>query len=182
MVGISLVSLVAALGGMAKGGGTIVLMGRALRHALAQPAIIHLGAAILATVVTWFAARDRLLRWSAGLLILCVIITIAGFAFSLLYRDDYLGGSCGPYDHPAGHLHAGFPYSWLDGGICIPPDASLSEYASSHPELTIWRVDFLATLVDLLFWFNIGTLVSSVVGWVLHRGKHKRSHSSSPTT
>jgi hypothetical protein len=87
-------------------------------------------------------------------------MAVAGLFASLLFREDYFGGSCGEADWPSGHLHAGYPYSWLDGHICVPPDASLGEYAQQHPEEDHWYLDLPALVVDVLFWANVGVLSS----------------------
>ncbi len=85
-------------------------------------------------------------------------MAIGGTCVSLLYRDDYVGGSCGEFDWASGHLHAGYLYSWLDGFICVPHLNALAAYLQAHPENAGWCPDFLALAVDFLFWLNVGIL------------------------
>lgn len=134
--------------------------------------IVNLVVAVSALVVALLTVRRRPWPSSVALLILIAAVAVAGVFSSLLFREDYLGGSCGELVWPAGHLHAGYPYSWLDGDICVPPDTSLEVYAAQHPEAASWQPDLPALIVDLLFWMNGGILVSSILG--LARGTRRR--------
>ena len=127
-----------------------------------RPAIVNLVVAMSALVVSLLTTRRKLWRSSVAWLILIAAIAVIGVFSSLLFRDDYSGGSCGEFDWPSGHLHAGYPYSWLDGHICVPPRTSLTVYAHQHPEEAGWYPDFPALVIDLLFWINVGILVSSI--------------------
>lgn len=167
IVGISFVSTIIGLVLLTKGGNTMVILARAIAHNTLEPATINLIVAISALLAAW----RKLWRWSVALLILIAIIAVAGMSSSLLFRDDYTGGSCGEFDWPSGHLHAGYPYSWLDGHICVPPNISLSEYVRQYPEKAGWYPDFPALFVDLLFWANTGILVSSVPGLAMELRK-----------
>ena len=164
IVGLSFVSAIIGL----------VILARAIAHFTPEPAIVNLTVAIGALIAALLAARQKLWHSSATWLILIAVVAIAGLFSSLFFRDDYSGGSCGEFDWPAGHLHAGYPYSWLDGGICVPPQTSLSEYAQQHPEQAGWYPDFPALLVDLLFWVNTGILGSSFLGLVVKLRKQTR--------
>lgn len=135
--------------------------------------IVNLVVALSALVVAVLAARRRVWSSSRALLILVPVVAVAGVFSSLAVREDYLGGSCGELDWPAGHLHAGYPFSWLDGGICVPPDTSLDAYAAQHPEAASWQPDLPALLADILFWMNGGILVSAILG--LARGTRRRA-------
>lgn len=151
IVGISFVSIITGL---------VVLAS----SASSRPAIVNLVMAMSALVVALLTIGRKLWRSSVALLILVAVIAVIGMFSSLLFRDDYSGGSCGEFDWPSGHLHAGYPYSWLDGHICVPPHTSLSVYAHQHPEEAGWYPDFPALFIDLLFWINAGILVSSILG------------------
>lgn len=124
------------------------------------PAIVNFVMAMSALVVGLLTIGRKLRRSSVALLI---CIAVIGVFSSLLFRDDYFGGSCGEFDWPSGHLHAGYPFSWLDGHICVPPHKSLSAYAHQHPGEASWHPDFPALLIDLLFWMNVGVLVSKIL-------------------
>lgn len=143
---------------------TITGLAILVSSASAEPAIINLVVAVSALVVALLTIGRKLWRSSVALLILIAVIAVIGVFSSLLFRDDYSGGSCGEFDWPSGHLHAGYPYSWLDGHICVPPHTSLSVYAHQHPEEAGWYPDFPALFIDLLFWINVGILVSSILG------------------
>lgn len=128
------------------------------------PAIVNLVVAMSALVVALLTIGRKLWRSSVALPILIAVIAVIGVFSSLLFRDDYSGGSCGEFDWPSGHLHAGYPFSWLDGHICVPPHTSLSVYAHQHPEEAGWHPDLPALFIDLLFWINVGILASSILG------------------
>jgi len=152
IVGISFVSIITGL---------VVLVS----STSSGPAIVNLVVAMSALVAALLTVGRKLRRSSVvALLILIAVIAVIGVFSSLLFRDDYSGGSCGEFDWPSGHLHAGYPYSWLDGQICVPPHTSLSVYAHQHPEEAGWYPDFPALFIDLLFWINAGILVSSILG------------------
>jgi hypothetical protein len=157
IVGISFVSALVALALLATTGATVVVLERAIVHFLPGPAIVNLGAAVLALLAALATRRRR--RWSPrAVLIFLGAMAIAGMCASLLYRDDYSGGSCGEFDWASGHLHAGYPYSWLDGFVCVPHFNTLAAYLQAHPEKASWYPDLLALSVDFLFWLNVGIL------------------------
>jgi lysylphosphatidylglycerol synthetase-like protein (DUF2156 family) len=164
VVGTSVVSTVIGSVLLAQGADTVAVLARAVVHCTSEPATINLIVAICALIAALLAAWRKPWRSAMTLLILIAVIAVSGMFSSLLFRDDYTGGSCGEFEWPAGHLHAGYPYSWLDGEICVPPHIPISEYASQHPEQAGWHPDLPALLVDLLFWMNIGILVSSFLG------------------
>ena len=151
IVGISFVSIIAGL---------VVLVS----STSSGPAVVNLSVALAAFIVSLLNTRRKPRRSPLAVLFLIAVITIIGLFSSLLFRDDYSGGSCGEFDWPSGHLHAGYPNSWLDGHICFPPNTPLSMFAQQHPEEAEWHLDFPALFIGLLFWFNIGILVSSVFG------------------
>ncbi len=151
IVGTSFVSIITAV---------VVL----LSSTSSAPAIVNLVVALSALVVALLAVGCKLWRSSVTWLILIAVIAVIGMFSSLLFRDDYLGGSCGEFDWSSGHLHAGYPYSWLDGHICVPHHTSLRVYADQHPEQAGWYPDFPALFIDLLFWINVGILASSILG------------------
>ena len=62
------------------------------------PAIVNLVVAVSALVVALLAVGRKLWRPSVTLLILIAIIAVTGMFSSLLFREDYLGGSCGEFD------------------------------------------------------------------------------------
>lgn len=174
-VGSSFASVIAAWVVLGHGDETVVVLKRALVHFTPQPALINLLVAMSALgVAGWMAWRRRTLfpaKWLAFLL----GIALVGLFASLGYRDDYTGGSCGAFDWPAGHLHAGYPYSWLDGEICVAPHTSIHEYVAQHPQEAGWFPDFLALGGDGLFWVNIGILGSALGEGVLSFRKQKIS-------
>jgi hypothetical protein len=164
IVGTSFVSTIIGSMILAQGENTVVILARAIAHSTLEPATINLLVAICALIAALLAAWQKLGPSPVALLILIAVIAIAGMFSSLLFRDDYTGGSCGEFEWPAGHLHAGYPYSWLDGEICVPPHTLISEYVRQHPEKAGWYPDFPAMFVDLLFWVNIGILSSLIAG------------------
>ena len=139
-------------------GGLVLTSSTSLGRAAVYLAVAG-AALVVALLTTWRAGW----RSPVPLRVIATIafVATAGMATSLLFREDYFGGSCGAFDWPSGHLHAGYPYSWLDGYICVPPNASLSEYAQQHPKQTNWYPDLPALAADLLFWAAIGVLSSA---------------------
>lgn len=158
-MGISFISVLVGLV-VLKSSNTSIVLTRAIVHYTSQPAIINLIIAIAALFTTLLSVWRKSWQRPAVTLIFIITVAVTGMFASLLCHDDYIGGSCGEFDWPSGHLHAGYPYSWLDGHICIAPHTSLGEYTRQHPEKATWYPDFLALPVDLLFWINIGILMS----------------------
>ncbi|MFZ5908788.1 MAG: hypothetical protein ACOYYU_02085 [Chloroflexota bacterium] len=122
------------------------------------PGIIHFLVASAGLLTIIFILRRR---WKPWLAVLVLALACGGLCASLLYRDDYSGGSCGPDDWASGHLHAGYPYSWMDGFICVEHGYTIPEYLAAHPDKQGWRPDFLALGVDALFWVNAALIVAA---------------------
>jgi len=152
-------------------GFTSVVAGRAVVHFTVSPALVNLAVAVLSLHIALPPARRKQKRWTPLLLLVAAVLALVGLCASLLVRDDYLGGSCGPFDWPSGPLHAGYPYSWLDGHICVPPGKALADYARQNPSKATWRPDLLALGVDLSFWANMGILAASIPGLWMRKSK-----------
>jgi len=120
------------------------------------PGIVQFLVASVGLLVAIFILRRR---WKLWLAILVLVLACGGLCASLLYRDDYSGGSCGPEDWASGHLHAGYPYSWMDGFICVEHGYTIPEYLAAHPDRQSWHPDVLALGVDALFWVNAALIV-----------------------
>lgn len=142
-------------------GALVFTSGTSLRRAAVYlaVAVAALTAALLTTGRGWWRSPVPLRA-----IVTIAVVAVAGMAAGLLFREDYFGGSCGEFDWPSGHLHAGYPYSWLDGHICVPPNSSLREYARQNPAGARWYPDLRALAVDLLFWTDVGILASAPVG------------------
>jgi hypothetical protein len=131
------------------------------------PGIVHFLVALAGLLAAIFVLR-RL--WRPRLAVLVLALICFGLFASLLYRDDYSGGSCGPEDWPSGHLHAGYPYSWMDGFICFEHGYTIPEYLAAHPEKQGGYPDILALGVDVLFWLNAALVVAAPLA-VFSKGK-----------
>jgi len=162
--------LIAIIAGLSTLAGGVLLLSDGRR-----PAVAFLLVSVVALVVGLLNVRLRLWRWSIRLLLAAALVAGAGMLASLVYRDDYFGGSCGEADWPSGHLHGGYPFSWLDGHICVPPGVGLREELHQNPSRAAWRLDFPAAAVDALFWLNIGILASSAVGLGLEARARRNS-------
>jgi hypothetical protein len=139
-------------------GGLVLTSSTSLRRAAVYLAVAGV-ALVVALLTTWRAG------WRSPVplrvIVTIAVIAVAGLTASLLYREDYFGGSCGEFDRPSGHLHAGYPYSWLDGYVCVPPGWSLRDYVRQNPGEARRYPDPLALAADLLFWTNAGILVNA---------------------
>jgi hypothetical protein len=122
--------------------------------------MIHFFVASAGLLATIFILHRR---WKMWLAVLVLLLICGGLGASLLYRDDYSGGSCGPEEWASGHLHAGYPYSWMDGFICVEHGYSIPEYLAAHPDKQGWYPDFLALGVDVFFWLNAALIVAAPV-------------------
>jgi hypothetical protein len=131
------------------------------------PGIVHFLVAGTGLLATIFILRRR---WKFWLATLVLALVCGGLCASLLYRDDYSGGTCGPEDWASGHLHAGYPYSWMDGFICVEHGYSLPAYLTAHPDKQGWFPDILALGVDALFWLNAALILAAPIA-IFSRGK-----------
>lgn len=140
---------------------------------LVSSSSVQRGAVVLAVTGAAFvmasltALREGLRsRVPVRVIVTIAIVAVAGSAAGLLFREDYFGGSCGEADWPSGHLHAGYPYSWLDGHVCVPPSNTLREYARQHRDEATWAPDLPALGIDLAFWASAGVLASTALAFV----------------
>lgn len=156
---------------------------------LVSSSSVRRGAVVLAvtgaaSVVASLAALRKGLRspLTARVIVTIALVTVAGLAAGLLFREDYFGGSCGEADWPSGHLHAGYPYSWLDGHICVPPSNALREYARQHRDEATWAPDLPALGIDLAFWASAGVLASTALEFARRPTAEQEPHVKPGTT
>jgi hypothetical protein len=166
-IGVSGLGWLASLAALIGRDQTITLPDRSGVVISGGPGIVHFLVASVGLLATIFILRRR---WKLWLATLVLVLACGGLCASLLYRDDYSGGSCGPEDWASGHLHAGYPYSWMDGFICVEHGYTIPEYLAAHPNKQSWHPDFLALSVDTFFWLNAALIVAASVA-ILSEGK-----------
>jgi hypothetical protein len=159
-IGVSGLGWLASLAALIGRDQTIALPDRSGIVISGGPGIIHFLVASAGLLAAIFILRRHWKLWLAALVL---ILACGGLCASLLYRDDYSGGSCGPQDWASGHLHAGYPYSWMDGFICVEHGFTTPDYLAAHPDQQSWRPDVLALGVDALFWLNAALVVAAPV-------------------
>ena len=157
-IGLSGLGWLASIVGLAGADLTVALPGGNGVVISGGPALIHFLVATAGFLAIVFVLRRR---WKQRLAVLVLALACIGLLGSLGYRDDYSGGTCGPEDWASGHLHAGYPYSWMDGFICFEHGYSIPEYLAAHPEKQSWHPDLLALGVDALFWLNAALVVAA---------------------
>jgi len=167
LVATSSVSVLAGIGVLATGAHVVAVGGRAILHFIAAPAVVNLAVAVGGLSAALLIVRWKLWPSAVTLAILVGALGLAGLFSSLAFRDDYIGGTCGEFDWGSGHLHAGYPYSWMDGFVCVPPEIRLSDYLAGHAAETGWAPDLPALSVDLLFWGNVAILIAWILGKLL---------------
>jgi hypothetical protein len=157
-ISVSGLGWLASLAALIGGGQTVTLPDGIGVVISGGPGGIHFLVASAGLLTMLFILRRRWKLWLAALVL---VLACGGLCASLLYRDDYSGGSCGPEEWASGHLHAGYPYSWMDGFICVEHGHTIPEYLAAHPDQQNWGPDFMAFGVDTLFWLNAALIVAA---------------------
>lgn len=123
------------------------------RNSTFERALLNMAVITISTTLLWFKIK-RLTKFQISL---SIVIGIIGIIASLLFTENYAGGEW------LFHLHKGYPFSWMDGGLSILPALEkgmpVAEYVAKNPEIIQWRVDIPALVIDAFFWINLSIII-----------------------
>ncbi len=127
------------------------------RNSAFDRALLNLAAIIFGTTLLWFKFR-RLTKFQISF---TIIMSIFGILASLLFTENYAGGEW------LFHLHKGYPFSWIDGGLSVLPAIEkgipVAEYVAKNPEMIQWSVDIPALVIDSFFWINLSIIIHQII-------------------